>query len=471
MTGNNPSHFPQVFLIACPASIPTPTPGPPTAGDDSYSTDVNRGILITRPGILANDTSPIVGATLVPNLVSPPSHAQSFFFGNDGGFSYNPSTDFSGADTFKYTVNDGNAESNVATVTITVAEPPTANNDSYSTRANTRLTISAPGVLGNDTSALPLTSVLVAVPTHGQLLFGNNGGFIYDPTSGFAGSDSFTYKANDGGADSNVATVTITVLPPPTANDDSYSTIEGTQVNISAPGVLANDVSPSGAPLSAFFLNGPANGALVLGLNGSFTYTPTIGFVGTDSFTYQANDGTASSNVAIVTLVITPIPTPTPLPTPPPPPLIPKIAFQHTRNGNAEIYIMDPDGSNQTNLTNDQALDESPAWSPDGTRIAFDTDRDGNAEIYVMFSDGSSQTRLTFDPAADRGPTWSPDGARIAFTSHRDGNKQIYVMNADGSNQTRLTNNATDDESPAWSPDGAKIAFTSNRDGNAEIYV
>ena len=78
------------------------------------------------------------------------------------------------------------------------------------------------------------------------------------------------------------------------------------------------------------------------------------------------------------------------------------IAFTSDRDGNFEIYVMDADGTAQTNLTNNPASDAVPAWSPDGTKIAFFSDRDGNREIYVMDADGTNPTRLTSDPALDR---------------------------------------------------------------------
>ncbi|HDR3891062.1 TPA: PD40 domain-containing protein, partial [Bacillus cereus] len=67
------------------------------------------------------------------------------------------------------------------------------------------------------------------------------------------------------------------------------------------------------------------------------------------------------------------------------------------------------------------------------SKIAFVSNRDANPEIYVMNPDGSNQTRLTNNPAGDFEPSWSPDGQKITFTSNRDGNPEIYVMNADGS--------------------------------------
>ncbi len=137
-----------------------------------------------------------------------------------------------------------------------------------------------------------------------------------------------------------------------------------------------------------------------------------------------------------------------------------KIAFTSDRDGNTEIYSMNPDGSGLERLTNNLANDLDSDWSPDGTRIAFYSERDGNEEIYVMDADGTNQTRLTNSPERDALPSWSPDGEKIAFTSERDGNLEIYVMDADGRNQTRLTNRPNLDFFPDWSPNGREIAFT-----------
>src|SRR5215218_9255506 len=124
-----------------------------------------------------------------------------------------------------------------------------------------------------------------------------------------------------------------------------------------------------------------------------------------------------------------------------------KIAFH--RNG--EIYVMNADGSEQTNISNNTAFDGYPHWSPDGKKIAFMTSRDGiNYEIYVMNADGSEQTRLTNNADLDAEPSWSPDGTEIAFISSRD--YQIYVMNADGSEQTNISNNPAVHDNPDWGP-------------------
>ena len=85
-----------------------------------------------------------------------------------------------------------------------------------------------------------------------------------------------------------------------------------------------------------------------------------------------------------------------------------RVAFARNVGGNSEIFVMNADGTQVTNLTNDPAQDRNPAWSPDGTRIAFDTDRDGNREIYLMDPDGGNLVNLTRNPAPDYSPSWSP---------------------------------------------------------------
>ena len=154
-----------------------------------------------------------------------------------------------------------------------------------------------------------------------------------------------------------------------------------------------------------------------------------------------------------------------------------KIVFLSYRDDNNEIYVMNPDGSNQVNLTNNTNFNSSPSWSPDGTKIAFSSATE-TFEIYVMNADGSNQTRLTESTGYrfNALPSWSPDGTKIAFSSATE-TFEIYVMNADGTNQRRLTNNIDQDLRTLWSPDGTKIFFESNRDidnngdNNLEIYV
>src|SRR5438876_780109 len=146
-----------------------------------------------------------------------------------------------------------------------------------------------------------------------------------------------------------------------------------------------------------------------------------------------------------------------------------KIVFVSDRDGDNDIWVMEADGSNPTNITNTIGVNNfNPVWSPDGTKIALQSDRDGNNEIYVMNADGSNVTRLTNHPENDMEPAWSPDGTQIAFASRRDGLiSSIYTMDAaDGSNVTRITNALpASDQAPAWSPDGTTVAFWTNQGG------
>ncbi len=150
-----------------------------------------------------------------------------------------------------------------------------------------------------------------------------------------------------------------------------------------------------------------------------------------------------------------------------------RIAFDSNRDGKTEIYVMNADGSNVKRLTSNLSDDLGPKWSPDGRKILFDSERDGNREVYVMDADGGSQTRLTMNSAFDSAASWSPDGSQIAFASNRDKgfyNFDIYLMNADGTNLRRIIADPEYDAEPRWSPDGKKILFVSGRNGNFDVY-
>jgi len=287
----------------------TPVNDAPVANNDSYATNQGTPLSVPAPGVLANDTD-VDGNPLTAVLVSTTTNG-TLTLSASGSFTYTPNAGFVGTDSFTYKANDGQLDSNIATVTITVRlvnRPPVAVSDSYTTTEDTPLTVPAPGVLVNDTDAdgNPLTAILVAGPANGSVTLSPNGGFTYTPRANFFGSDSFTYKANDGQADSNTATVSITVTPgndAPVAVNDSYSVNQDTTLTVAAPGVLANDSDVDTAALTAVLVS-TTNGTLTLSASGGFTYTPNAGFVGTDSFTYKANDGQLDSNTATVTITV-----------------------------------------------------------------------------------------------------------------------------------------------------------------------
>jgi hypothetical protein len=150
-----------------------------------------------------------------------------------------------------------------------------------------------------------------------------------------------------------------------------------------------------------------------------------------------------------------------------------KIVFRSNRTGHADIYTMDPDGTNRVNLTRNPAEDVDPRWSPDGTRIVFASNRTGSYQLYTMAADGSGVQQITTLAGDSRRPAWTPDG-RILFQndSTDPGNSEdIYVVNADGSGLTDLTPVPSDELSAAAAPRGNRIAFTSNRDGGYHLYI
>ena len=281
----------------------------PVANNDSYNTNENAALTTTAAtGVLANDTNADGGA-LTATKVTGPSHGTLTFNAN-GSFTYTPTTGFSGTDSFTYTAADSHATSNTATVTIAVYSYPVANNDSYSAVAGQTLTVAAPGVLSNDTTAdeRTLTASLVATTSHGSLTLNSNGSFSYTPTSGYWGTDTFTYKALDGTAASNTATVTLTVDSVPVANAAAFIVKTGQTLTVAAPGLLGYTTDADGATLSATLASNPAHGSISFNNNGSFTYVPIAGFTGTDSFTYTATDGHATSAPGTVTITVYGIP-------------------------------------------------------------------------------------------------------------------------------------------------------------------
>ncbi len=228
-----------------------------------------------------------------------------------------------GSYTVTLTVADNNLPAKTATASTTVIvnqgnQLPVAGDDAYTILEDTLLEVPAPGVLGNDSDAEnnPLTVEWLSLPLHGDRVFSNDAGrFSYQPHANYHGPDSFTYRVSDGSGWSNVATVNITVEPVndvPTVEDCSYTLDQNAAWNaslsVAAPGLLANDWDIDGDPLAVVWTSNPSNGTVAFGADGSFTYTPAVGFCGTAGFTYRVSDGTVESSAATVTITVNPGP-------------------------------------------------------------------------------------------------------------------------------------------------------------------
>jgi len=288
----------------------------PVANPDSYATEEDTPLTVALPGVLDNDTDADADP-LTATVVMGPAHG-TLNLATDGSFTYTPAENYNGPDSFTYRANDGEEDSNTATVTLTVNaanDAPVADPDSHTTAEDTVLDVAAPGVLDGDTDVDgdALNAVLVSNTTHGALTLNPNGSFTYTPAENYFGPDSFTYRANDGAADSNVATVTLTVTAvndAPVAMPDTYSTFRATTLTVPAPGVLGNDTDVESSPLTAALVASPSQGAFTLNSNGSFTYTPPVAFSGPIMFAYRASDGDLDSNIATVTINVSSDPPP-----------------------------------------------------------------------------------------------------------------------------------------------------------------
>ena len=290
----------------------------PVAKTDAFTVDED-GVLAEAEGVLANDVD-VEGDPLTVELVSDVTSGV-LSLNADGTFTYTPDADFAGEDRFIYRTSDGTATSNLAAVTITVKgvnDAPVAEDDGFDIRQGElleslgSLELAPAGALANDSDVDgdPLTFVLVDGPGHGTVEVGPDGQVTYTPDAGFTGIDTLTYRASDGTAESNLATVTINVESSnhaPVAVDDVYTVAAGGVLTVPSPGVLANDTDADGDMLFAMFISDVSHGTLLRDPLGGFTYIADAGFTGTDTFQYMAVDQNEFSNVATVTINVVPL--------------------------------------------------------------------------------------------------------------------------------------------------------------------
>ncbi|MEM9658092.1 MAG: Ig-like domain-containing protein, partial [Planctomycetota bacterium] len=257
------------------------------AGDDY---EAASGTLVFDPGVT---TRSIIVPT-IDDLQAEPTETFAVALANASGA----------------TILDGAAIGTILDVDP-ASQPPVAEDDAYVVAEDGVLNVVAPGVLDGDSDPEndPLTATLVSNASHGVVTLYSDGSFTYTPSANYSGPDRFTYVANDGESDSNVAMVDIAVSPvndAPVAQSDAYATTQDEALNITAPGVLLNDIDADGGALSAVPWSGTSSqgGQVELNSDGSFDYTPPVGFVGTDAFEYTATDGSLTSAPTAVSIEV-----------------------------------------------------------------------------------------------------------------------------------------------------------------------
>ncbi len=227
--------------------------------------------------------------------VGTPAHG-SAVANADGTITYTPAANYTGADSFSYTIGDGQGGSATATVNVTVTtvnDAPVAADDPATTAEETAVSIA---VLANDTDpdgdSLSVTGV--GSPAHGSAAANADGTIAYTPAADYTGADGFSYTIGDGQGGSATATVNVTVTAVndvPVAVNDTATTAEDTAVAIA---VLANDSDADGDTLTVSVVSVPAYGTALAGADGIVIYTPAPGYDGADMFTYAVIDGRAA---------------------------------------------------------------------------------------------------------------------------------------------------------------------------------
>lgn len=287
---------------------------PPIANDDSDATIINTPVVVD---VLANDSDPDNGLNPASvSVTSGPSNGSTSVNLANGAITYTPNLDFYGVDSFVYQVCDNTSPAfggpfcDSATVTITVYAPPDAVNDTAVTSIDTPVNTI---VVANDTDPegglVPSSVTIITDGVHGTAVSNGDGTVTYTPDAGYFGSDVYTYQVCDNtpvplGPLCDTATVTVTIKSPPIAQNDSAVTNQNESVVIDVP---ANDYDLDGTIdlTTVTIITPPTNGTLSVNpVNGQVTYTPTTGYAGPDSFTYQICDNDGLCDTALVTIGI-----------------------------------------------------------------------------------------------------------------------------------------------------------------------
>lgn len=262
---------------------------------------LNQTVVVPKNTPVNVVMSAVDTGALIYSVVTEPSHG-TLSTVNGSNIIYTPDNNYTGADSFIFKANDGFVDSNIAAVSFIVNNLPVANAQSVSTAEESAKSIV---LSGSDQEGGPVTFKISTQPAHGTLSALSGSNIVYTPALNYHGSDSFAFKSNDGYSDSAEAVVSITVTPVndlPVASAVAETTPEDSSKSI---GFSASDVD--GDALSYTVVSPPQHGSLGSVSGSSVTYTPSLNYNGSDTFTYRASDGSGNSNTATVTLTVTPV--------------------------------------------------------------------------------------------------------------------------------------------------------------------
>ena len=307
VTGSMPCSARRSAVVRCtrpPHATPAgPTIAAPIARADIGRTNEDTALSIT---VLANDDD---GGSLALRVASVTQGAHgTVSINSDGSLRYSPAANYFGTDSFGYTiVNEAGSSSGSVTITIDpVNDAPVARNDSgFTTPRNAAKTFTAQSLLANDSDVDGDTLRIAGVSSaSGGTVALVSGNVVFTPTTNYSGAAGFTYSVSDGKGGQASAQVSLTVLgnTPPVAADDSATGSGPMTIN-----VLANDSDANGDTLSILGFTQPSHGTVTLNANNTFTYVPTTGYVGGDSFGYTLSDQQGGQDSATVTISVMPV--------------------------------------------------------------------------------------------------------------------------------------------------------------------
>ena len=348
----------------------------PTANNDLFEIDEDTAL---QGNVLTNDTNPYSGQLRAnTQVLVAPSHG-AVTMTESGDFTYQPAFNFNGEDAFSYQIINELGRTDTAVVAITIKpinDAPTALNNTYNISSDGTLTVSAPGLLGNDSDVdldeLRVDETPVNEPLRGQLTLFADGSFEYQGEPNMQGEDSFQYKVidNQGGeATATVFIVSTNTNSAPVANNDSYNVNEDNTLVISAEnGVLSNDTDPNGDTFTVddTFIVAPTHGQLLLSIDGSFSYIPDANFNGVDQFQYAAIDSLGASATATVTIIVN---------SQPDKPVAQNDAYQFSRNSLFSVSAESGLLANDFNIeTGELTVNTTPVTVPQNGTLNLNSD-------------------------------------------------------------------------------------------------